>query len=84
MRDATRFARRDTSSLSCLTSEELSVLEMAAMVGVATSTILSAMSASLVRSVAASAEAKTILTLEGSRCKNSSLRNALGSAPAPT
>ena len=59
----------------CLTSE--TAVEVAATVGgVATSTILSTMSASLARSVV-SAEARTIRTLEGRRCRKSSFRKAL-------
>ena len=57
MSEATRTARRVTSVCRCLTTDELSESEMAATVGVATSTILSAMSASLARSVAAAADA---------------------------
>ena len=58
-----------TSSWSCLTSE-LSVqlewvVETVAIVGAATSITLSAMSASLSRSMDESAEARIILTLAG-------------------
>ena len=80
MRDATTSARRATSSRSCLYSESVRVSATAEMVGVATSMTLSAMSASLLRSVEASAEARTIRTLGGRRCKNSYRRKVLESA----
>ena len=88
MRVATRSARRDTSALSFCTSGsavagEEAVTVVAAMVGVATSTILSAMSASLARSVVESADARTMRTLGGSRCRKSSFRKALLSGVAP-
>ena len=61
-----------TARLSCVISGE--VLDVAATVcGVATSTILSAMSASLARS-GQSAEARTIRMLAGRRCRKSSFR----------
>ena len=76
MIEATRSVRRATSALSSCSSE--AEVEVAATVGgVTTSTIFSAISASLARSVVVSAEAKTIRTLEGRRCKNSSFRKAL-------
>ena len=65
MREVTSSARRETSALRCCTSANGS--ETAATVGVATSTILSAMSASLDRSVVSSAEASTMRTLAGGR-----------------
>ena len=70
--------RRVISSLSCCTLETCGCVDVAATVGgMATSMILSAMSASLGRSVVASAEARTIRTLAGRRCRKSSFRNAL-------
>ena len=80
MREVTRSSRRVTSALSCLISEE--ELSVSVTVGVATSTTLSAMLASFVRSVAASAEVRNILTFAGSCCRNSSLKKALFSVPA--
>ena len=81
MREVTRSARRETSALRCCTSANGS--ETSATVGVATSTILSAMSASLDRSVVSSAEASTMRTLAGSRWRKSSFRKALFSGVVP-
>ena len=78
-REATRLERRVTSALSfsiSLPSVELE-WETAATVEEETSTTLSAMSASLARSVVPSAEARTMRTFAGSRWRKSSLRNAL-------
>ena len=49
-----------------------------------TSMTLSVMSARRCRSIDASAEARTILTLGGSRCRKSSRRNVLASADVPS
>ena len=88
VRDATRSARHATSSRSCLTSELSVRLEQvsktAATVGAATSIALSAMSASLPRSMDESAEARTILTLSGSLWRKSSRRKELASADVPS
>ena len=72
MREATRSARRDTFALSCYISAD--EFETVATLDVATSTMLSAMSAS---SVVAPAEARTMQTVVGSRWRKSYLRKAL-------
>ena len=56
---------------------------MEATVVVDTSMTLSAMSASLLRSIVVFAEARTILTFGGKRCRNNSLRKELESAEVP-
>ena len=57
--EATRSVRRATSALSsCISEAEVEVV--ATVGGATTSTILSAISASLARSVVVSAEARTI------------------------
>ena len=84
-RDATRSASRATTSRSCLTSEvSVWVLAIAEIVGVATFISLWAMSASLVRSMEASVEARTVRTFGGRRCRKSSRRKVLASADAPS
>ena len=83
VKEATRSARRVTSSRSCLTSV-WGGSEMAETVGVATSMTLSAMSASLFRSAAVSTEARTMRTFAGSLCRKSSRRKVFESAPAPS
>ena len=60
------------------------VLQIDATVGVATSITLSAKSASLWRSMEESVEARTILTLAGTRWRKSSRRNELASADVPS
>ena len=50
---------------------------MAETEGVETSITLSAISASVLRSMASPVEARTIRTLGGRRCRNSSLRKVL-------
>ena len=50
-----------------------------AIEGVATSMILSAISASLSRAMASGVEARTIITLLGYLCRNSSLRKEVSS-----
>ena len=57
---------------------------MEANVIVDTSMTLSAMSASLLKSIVVSAEARTILTFGGKRCRNNSLRKELESAEVPS
>ena len=84
MSEATRLARRDTSACSCVRSlsEPVEGWEMAETDGAATSMTLSAMSARVARSIASLVEARTILTLGGSRCRKSSLRKVrLASVP---
>ena len=81
VREATRSARRATSSRSCLTSE---VSEISATLVVATSITLSAMSASLLRSMEASVEARTTWMLGGRHCKNNSRRYEFASADLPS
>ena len=69
MRVATSLARRETSVLSWWKSSEAGVVSTATIVGgVATSIILSAISAILASSVVGSVEAITILTFVGRRC----------------
>ena len=66
-------ANKKNGSIKAMgTSEDVSGVEMAATGGVATSMTLSAMFASYWSSIAASAEARTIRTLAGSLCRNSS------------
>ena len=71
VKDSTNPVRRDTSSRSCLTSEEEipaavgAGSERLAIVGVATSITLSASSASLGSSVELSVDTRTILTFDG-------------------
>ena len=82
--EATRSARRDTSARSCVRSlsEPGEGWEMAETDGAATSMTLSAMSARVARSIVSRVEARTILTLGGNRCRNSSLRKVrLASVP---
>ena len=83
MREATSSARRPTSSRNCCISEG-PVSETALIDGVATSMTLSAMSARRLRSIAGSAEARTIRTLGGRRWRNSSRRKAAESADVPS
>ena len=84
MSELTRSARRLTSARSFSTSVLVLVWAMADTDGAATSMTLSAMSASLARSVrVSSAEARTMRTFAGRRCRKSSLRNALLSADGP-
>ena len=83
MRELTRSARRVTSARSFSMSASGLVRETAETVGAATSMTLSAMSASLAKSVVSSAEARTIRTFGGRRWRNSSLRKLLLSAVAP-
>ena len=72
-----------TSFRSWSTSDEIWGALIAEIVGVATSTNLSAIWARASRDIALPVEAKTILTLPGKRCKKSSLRKELsGSGPA--
>ena len=73
--EATGFAGRLISSLSCCVSEA-GVETVATAGGVATSMILSAISASLGRSVEGLEEARTICTLAGRCWRKSSLRKA--------
>ena len=82
--------REDIISLRCATSfhswstsDEIWGALIVEIVGVGTSTILSAIWPRASRDIALSVEAKTILTLPGKRCKKSSLRKELsGSGPA--
>ena len=67
------------SSRSCGEGEGV---EVAAMVGAATSAILSASSASSSRLVVVLVEASTIRTFGGKRCRNSSRKNVLSVTPA--
>ena len=74
VKDSTNPVRRETSSRSCLTSEEVETAvavgggsETFAIVGADTSITLLASSASLVRSMELSMDAKTMRTLAGSR-----------------
>ena len=81
VRVATRSVSRVSSAFNCCTSVSL---ETAAMIGgLATSSILSAMCASLPRSVVPSAEARIIRTLAGRRWRKSSLRKAFCSGVSP-
>ena len=84
-REAKRSARRTTSSRTSEVSvcSEL-VSEIDATVGVATSITLSAMSASLWRSMEESVEARTTLTLAGRRWRKSSRMKELASADVPS
>ena len=75
VQEARWSARLETSALSECTSVE--DLETAATVGIATSTILSAMSSSLESSVASSAKVRTMRTFDGRRWRKSSFRKAL-------
>ena len=69
VRDATSSARHVTSFRSCFTFKASCWLcVMAAISGMATAMTLLAMSARCCRSIDASAEARIILTLDGSRC----------------
>ena len=82
MREATKSVRRATSSRSSLTSEECAEVVMADTEGAETSMTLSAMSASLLMSMVESVEARTILTLAGSRWRNNSWKKEAASADA--
>ena len=69
--------RRDRFSVSCFISEVSCWLILETVGGVDTSSILSASSASCGRDKVDEDEARTILTEDGRRCRNSYLTNAL-------
>ena len=75
--EATRVVRRSTSARSwCISVSKVGgwEWERAETDGAATAVTLSAISARVARSIASPVEARTILTLGGSRCKNNSRR----------
>ena len=74
------MSQGDNSARKLSSSEELYLTETLATSGIATSIILSGNWVSLVMDVSLRVDANTILTLLGSRCKNSSRRKALSAS----